>query len=606
MFIRETYKKIGGEKRYSYLTLVESFLTPKGPRQRVILSLGNIELPKKFWPTLVEMIGRRLAGQGTMLPEPKKLLPLADRVVERIRRKGKFGARGEDGVEEVQARISGIQVEEPRVLGPVHVAEHFWNALKMGAVLKECGLSGKDILCAKIEIFGRLIAPMSENATVKWVERMALGDLMGEDLSGVRRDALYRFSDKLIKQKERIEGLVAEKEASLFRGGDTIYLYDLTSTYFEGLQERNPKARRGHSRDGRPDCKQIVVGLILDREGFVKAHELYEGNRQDITTVESLVTKLQGRVQDPSSHPTVIIDRGMASEENLRQIRERGMRYIVAARQTERDKYLEVFGGVPLREVEKKSKGTIKVVGKEINGEVYILCRSEQRESKDRAIRERFQKRIEEALGRLQRAIEGGKLKDLKKIEQRIGRIKERNHRVSRYYRIETNEVNGVVHLLWGPKEGTERERYDGTYLLRTNRQDLQEEEIWRLYILLTRVERAFRNLKTDLGIRPIHHQKELRVDGHIFISVLAYHFLHAIEHTLRSRGDRRSWHTIKQILGTHQVVTVVLPDADGQHVHHVRLATEPEAEQKEIYEKLRVNPRPITRKRITIKKEDL
>ena len=176
---------------------------------------------------------------------------------------------------------------------------------------------------------------------------------------------------------------------------------------------------------------------------------------------------------------------------------------------------------------------------------------------------------------------------------------------MARYYEIETKQANGVISLHWRNNEEGEG-KYDGSYLLRTNRRDLTEQEIWQLYVMLTRVERAFRNLKSDLGLRPIYHQKERRVDAHIFISVLAYHVLHAIEHTLRQKGDTRSWNTIKQVLQTHQVVTVVLPDADGSHVHHVRVATEAEADQGEIYKKLGVDPNAIKRKRVTFKKAEL
>ena len=355
----------------------------------------------------------------------------------------------------------------------------------------------------------------------------------------VKRDDLYRVSDRLLERKQRIEEVLREKEKGLFRLEEKIYLYDLTGSYFEGGSEGNSKARYGYSRDGRGDCKQVVVGLVIDEEGFVKGHEIYGGDRTDITMLKDTVERLRER-GDKSRQPTVAVDRGMVSEENLGVIKGMGMKYIVAARHTERERKFDEFEGM-----------------------------------------------------------------EMKEIEQKIGRIKEKHRRVARYYEIETKESHGIISLHWKSNEADEG-KYDGTYLLRTNRKDLTDHEIWSLYVMLTRVKRAFRNLKSNLGLRPIYHQKECRAGAHIFISVLAYHLLHAIEHALREKGETRSWNTINHVLQTHQVVTVVLPDADGIHVHHVRVATEVEAEQGEIYKKLEIDQKGLKKKRVTFKKAEL
>jgi len=355
----------------------------------------------------------------------------------------------------------------------------------------------------------------------------------------VKRDDLYRVNDRLLERKQRIEEVLREKEKGLFRLEEKIYLYDLTGSYFEGGSEGNSKARYGYSRDGRGDCKQVVVGLVIDEEGFVKGHEIYGGDRTDITMLKDTVERLRER-GDKSRQPTVAVDRGMVSEENLGVIKGTGMKYIVAARHTERERKFDEFEGM-----------------------------------------------------------------EMKEIEQKIGRIKEKHRRVARYYEIETKESHGIISLHWKSNEADEG-KYDGTYLLRTNRKDLTDHEIWSLYVMLTRVKRAFRNLKSNLGLRPIYHQKECRAGAHIFISVLAYHLLHAIEHALREKGETRSWNTINHVLQTHQVVTVVLPDADGIHVHHVRVATEVEAEQGEIYKKLEIDQKGLKKKRVTFKKAEL
>ncbi|BBO18855.1 IS1634 family transposase [Candidatus Brocadia pituitae] len=522
MYIRDAYKK-RGDKKYSCLVLVETITTKKGPRQKTILTLGNIDVPREQWALLTEMLRRRLSGQRSMFPdEPEGLQAVTESIVARLRRKGKLRAAREEGSPEdvIRTDVGELKVEEPRMLGPVLVAEEYWKRPGMAEVLKGCEMSKKEIERAKVEVFGRLVEPMSENATVDWVKRTALCDLPGNESVSVRRDALYRVSDRMLEGKEKIEEALREKERRLFRLEEKISLYDLTGSYFKGAAESNSKAKYGYCRDGRGDCKQVV-----DEEGFVKGHEVYEGDRTDITTMKDTVERLRERMRDKTKEPTIVVDRGMVSEEKLESIRGMGMKYIVAARHSERERRFGEFEGLETKEIE---------------GDVYVLCRSEERGEKDKGIRERFKERIEEALGKLGKNIESGRLKDIGKIEQKIGRIKERYRRVARHYTIETTQSNGVIHLQW--RNVTEDEgKYDGTYLLRTNRKDLTEQEIWSLYIMLTRVERAFRDLKSNLGLRPIYHQKEHRVDAHLFISVLAYHLLHAIEHTLKEKGETRS-----------------------------------------------------------------
>lgn len=605
MFIRESYKKVNGKKKYRYLTIVESIRTPKGPTNRTVLNLGRVDLPKEKWPVLLEMLKRRLSGQRSILPEPEDLIPLAESAYERILRKGSLKAKESEEEEEIRTEASSIEVLEPRGLGPLNVAKAFWDRLGMGGVLKGCGMRKRDVELAMIEVFGRLIAPMSELATVDWLKNVAVEELLEIEADKINKDSLYRVTDRLLKHKEVIEERLCKKEERLFNLEEVIYLYDLTSTYFEGICKRNGIARYGYSRDGRSDCKQVVVGLVIDREGFVKRHDVFEGNRSDVKTLAEIVEKMKEKMAD-GRKATIIVDRGIASERNLRYLREKGYDYIVAVRGKERERLYREFEGIEKEEIEGSRGKGVEVRIKEIMGERYLLCKSDERGIKERAIRERFREGIEEELKRLSLRISSGRLKGREKIRERIGRIKQKYSRVARLYDIEVKEENGLFYLEWEYLEERESEKYDGIYLLRTNRRDLGKEEIWRLYMMLVRVEDAFRDLKGELGIRPVCHQKEERVRGHIFISILAYHLLHAIEWTLRKFGDKRKWRKIRSILETHQVVTVILPDRDGIHTHHIRVATEPNSEQKEIYKKLSVEAKPIKRKVIKIENTKL
>jgi transposase len=410
-------------------------------------------------------------------------------------------------------------------------------------------------------------------------------------------EALYRNLDRLHPQRETMERELAEREKTLFSLDDSIFLYDLTSTYFEGQALANPQAKRGYSRDKRPDCKQVVVGLVLDREGFPKAHEVFDGNTQDRASLEHMLETLEKRTgKRPGT--TVIVDRGMAYDKNLEQIRQRGQHYLVAGLQGERKQWLAeleseegweevVRAPSPRNPFQKKTRVQIK---RQQKGEVlYLLCRSEGREEKDRAIREKQEAKLRADLAKLQQRVSKGQLKEEKKIQQAIGRLRERYPRVARYYAIDYEAAE--KNLTW--QELAEKkvlaQKLDGSYVLKTDRQDLTADEIWRAYVLLTRVEDAFRDMKSPLMERPIFHHLKNRTQTHIFLCVLAYHLLAAIEHRFLQAGVHTSWWTLRQQLRTHQVVTVVLHDADSDRVLKIRKATTPESTHSEIYATLRI-----------------
>jgi transposase len=442
----------------------------------------------------------------------------------------------------------------------------------------------------------RLVSPLSEHAMPDWIRRTAMGDILGKDFSELNEDALYRNLDRLHPNREQIERELAEREKTLFNLDDTVYLYDLTSTYFEGQAEANPQAKRGYSRDKRPDCKQVLVGLVLDRDGFPKAHEIFDGNRHDHSTMEEMLRILEKRTGKKPGL-TVIVDRGMAYDENLKQIRAHDLHYIVAGRQPERNEWLDDFENEddweevirtpsPRNPFQKKSRVQIK--RRQKANEVYILCLSEGREEKDRAIRVKHEERMIKDLESLKTRVEKGHLKKTEKVHQAIGRLQERYPRVARYYRIEYDA--GRQSVSW--QEDVEKKamavKLDGSYLLKTDRQDLTANEIWRTYILLTRVEVAFRSMKSPLMERPVFHHLQNRTQTHIFLCVLAYHLLVAIEKRFLDQGIHTSWWSIRQQLSTHQVVTVVLPTDNGR-VLKIRKGSSPEPLQREIYQTLKI-----------------
>jgi len=596
MYLRRTTKTHKGKTYTNYL-LVESVHTPKGPRQHVVCSLGSLApAPRAEWLSLAHRLEASLAGQGSLPPTD----PHIEALVERVQQGRRPGAAPEPARRATEAGLAvdadRVSVEEAREAGAVHAGHQIWQQLGLNEILRQAGLSARACRLSEAMTLNRLIFPLSEHAMPDWMRRTALPDILGADFSTLHDDALYRNLDRLHPNRERIEAGLAEREKTLFNLDDTWYLYDLTSTYFEGQALSNPQAQRGYSRDKRPDCKQVLVGLVLDRDGFPKAHEVLDGNRQDRTTVGEMLESLQRRT-GPQPGATVVVDRGMAYDENLAEIRARGYHYLVAGRQAERNQWLAEFEQQEgweevIREPSPRNpdqqKSQVRIQRRQQANEVYILCLSEEREEKDRAIRETHEQRMRKDLERLKARIEKGQLTQPEKIHQAIGRLQERYPRVARYYRIAYDAEQKT--LAW--EENGDRKavaaKLDGGYMLKTDRQDLKAEEIWRTYILLTRVEAAFRAMKSPLLERPIFHHLEKRTQTHIFLCVLAYHLLVAIEKRFLDRGVHTSWWTLRQQLSTHQVVTVVLPIKDGR-VLKIRKATTPEPIHREIYSALKI-----------------
>jgi transposase len=596
MYIRRTRKTHRGKTYTNYL-LVESVHTPKGPRQRIICSLGSLApAPREQWLGLAHRLESSLQGQSSLPPPDPQVEALAEQVGRGHRRR----AEPRPVQRQVEAGwavdADRVSVEAAREAGPVHVGHQIWQQLGLREILSGAGLSERACQLSEAMTLNRLIFPLSEHAMPDWMGRTALDDILGTKLSPLSDEALYRNLDRLHPNRERIEAQLAEREKMLFNLDDTVYLYDLTSTYFEGEAASNPQAKRGYSRDKRPDAKQVLVGLVLDRDGFPKAHEVFEGNRQDRTTVGQMLDQLQKRT-GPKPGSTVVIDRGMAYDEDLAAIRARGHHYLVAGRQPERHAWLAEFEGdddweevvrTPSPRNPDQQKSRVWIKRRQRGEEVYILCLSEGRQAKDRAIRETHERRLRKDLERLQARVEKGQLKEGKKIHQAIGRLKERYPRVARYYRMDYNAEQKT--LTW--EEDEEKKalaaKLDGGYVLKTDRQDLTAEEIWRTYILLTRVEAAFRAMKSPLMERPIFHHLERRTQTHIFLCVLAYHLLVAIEKRFLERGVHTSWWTLRQQLSTHQVITVVLPTKNGKALK-IRKGTTPEPIHREIYSTLKI-----------------
>jgi len=613
MYIRKNIKKEKG-KTYTSHALVESVRTPKGPRQKVVCTLGDLSpRPLKEWLKLAHRVENALVGQG-------ELLEKADAEVEEIVRKAKErrareqttpkqppDKRGDDD-DLVAVHTDRVAMERLRSAGHVHVGYQFWKRLGLDEIVRDAGLTERACTLTCAMTLNRLVHPASEHAMVRWIRDTALDDILGIDFEELADDSLYRNLDKLYPNRAVIESALAERERNLFNLDATVFFYDLTSTYFEGMALNNPKAERGYSRDNRPDCKQVVIGLVVGREGFPVAHEVFPGNLQDRKSLRLMLDSLNERV-GLSEGQTVVVDRGMAYRENIEEIRSRNLHYVVASRQSERDSWLEEFEeSGDFEEVERtpspqnpyQKKSPVRVKMKRSGDETHVLCVGEGRREKDRAIREKLEARLVTDLSHLKERVRKGRLVKATAIAEAIGRLKERYPRVARYYSIFYDEQSNEVCWEVRTEQRAKAETLDGAYLLRTDRHDLSANEAWRLYMTLTRAETAFRSMKSPLAERPIFHQLQRRVETHIFLCVLAYHLLVAIEKTLLDKGVHTSWATVRETLQTHQVATIVLP-TDRDIILKIRKGSTPEPQHTQLYQLLSVPQQIIRPKKIAI-----
>jgi len=479
----------------------------------------------------------------------------------------------------------------------------------LDSCLREARLTPIEINHAALAVVGKLVHPASERGTRHWLQHVSgLGELLGIDVRLLSNNALYRISDLLYAHREILERHLRSKEKDLFSLHEKIILYDLTNTYFEGNAKGNKKARRGHAKQKRHDRPLVTLGLIIDELGFVKASKLFSGNVSEGKTLLEMVEALQyEEVQVTQLEEskikkrgvTVIVDAGLSKEDNLKLLRNNGYDYVVVARNRP----------IPLSEVNPDELLTIKedrnnkVEAALFKGEKenVLYCKSSSRLKKETSIRSRYQEHFEEGLKAIATSLtKKGGIKRYEKVLERIGRLKEKYAPIGRYYRIEVKQAGGrVTEIQWDyEKQKAAQERFSGSYFLRTSRLDLGEQEIWSLYAMLTRVEDAFRSLKNELKLRPIYHQKERRSDGHLFITVLAYHLLNSIQAKLYKKGIQMRWSSIRTFLSSHTLVTTSMTNIDGKRIH-IRDCSELEPFHRQIYNALGLRDKPLKAKRV-------
>lgn len=614
MYIRRTSTRSNavGESYFTY-RLVSSERIDGKVKQVTLLNLGrHFTVDTTLWPAVCQRVTELMAGQASLLDSalPRAAAREADRIAAQLlaRRAEVYPSAEPNTAQAISGDTAPVTVEteatadtqsvlvdtlelvRPRSIGVEHVACWAMRQVGFHDLLIECGLSGPLRAAILGVIVGRMAAPDSEAATHRWLgQQSGLGELLDVDFERMPAMTLYRASDALMKHRDQIEHALFERAQALFGFELTVTLYDLTNTYFEGGAKINPKAKHGRSKEKRSDCPLVTLGLVLDGSGFVRRSEVFEGNAAEGKTLEQMLKDL-----DAPAGALIVMDAGIAIESNLIWLREHGYRYLVVSR--ERARQFEAETAISIESAAGHSIHLQRVDDSE-QQEVRLYCHSELREQKELAIDQRFCTRFEAGLQKIADGLTKPRTeKSLTKLQERIGRLKEKSHGVGQHYTIELmpdSDGKNAIGLRWSQqiKPGT-RLSHPGVYCLRSNETGWDSERLWRTYIMLTDLEAVFRSLKSELGLRPVYHHKEERVDGHLFITVLAYQFVQIIRKQLQAHDIQGRWSTLREILSVQRRVTATFQRADG-HSLHVRKATRPETELAEIYQALQINPLP-------------
>lgn len=603
MFIRRTItnSRKTDQAYYTY-RLVEGVRTGSVVKQTTLLNLGShFDVAQADWPALAARIDALLRGQEALMlePLPEAVEAMAQRCAAQLialRSVDSPAASSATAAEAVDAGrfqevdLDSIEMVRPRSVGVEHAALCAMRQCGFEDKLAELGFNRPQIAAAVGNIIGRMAHPGSELATHAWLQkRSALGELIDFDFETLDLNRLYRASDALYKHRDALQDHLFGAAKSLFGFTDTVTLYDLTNTYFEGIAAGIGKAARGRSKEKRSDCPLVTLAVVLDGSGFVRRSRVFAGNASEPQTLEDMLTGLAA-----PKGATVAMDAGIATEANLAWLKTQGYHYVVVSRKRERQ-----FDPEMTSEVQTAGDVTIKIhrVQDADNGEAHLYCHSPAREQKDRAIDDAKSSLFEAALQKLADGLaKPAGAKTMSKVMEQIGRAKQRYARAAQHYQVQVvpdESGKNAAAITWEKqvKQGSAA-MYPGVYCLRTTLVELDDATLWRTYTMLTNLESVFRSLKTDLGLRPVYHQVERRVEGHLFISVLAYHFVHALRLQLKAQGIDDAWDTLRETLAGQQRITTTLQRRDGRAVH-VRKATRPEPQQQKILQILGLPANP-------------
>ena len=565
MYLRHTSRRKDG-KTHTYWRLVRSVRRGRKVVQETVAHLGELDAQGR---ARAAALARQISGRAAESSQGKLFEPAEPNVA-------------------VAVKLNAVRLERSRSFGSVWLGWRLWQALKLDDLCSALLPRGREAVgwaeVIAILVIGRLCEPSSElHVAERWYRTTGLEDLLGVAPENIYDERLYRALDRLLPHKEAIETHLVKRFGELFELDYDLLLYDVTSTYFEGVADPGI-AKRGYSRDHRPDCVQVNIALVVTREGMPLGYEIFPGNTTDVTTVEEIVSRMEARFG--KANRVWVMDRGMVSAENIAWLNDTGRRYVIGTARSELRRWAkEIADKTDWRHIREDVE--VKICRGPDGDETFLLCRSASRVEKEQAMHERFSQRIEAALQSLERRVTKSKRAlDRGTIERQIGRLLERNSRAAARFSVTITEDNNVasgLKLQWTqrPEWNDWARMSEGTYILRSNIHDWTDEELWKTYIQLTEAEAAFRIHKSDLCLRPIWHHKEGRIKAHILICFLAYALWKTLQQWQSRAGLGDSPRTILTEFSRIHAADIVLPLADASRGEmRLRCVVRPDREQ--------------------------
>ena len=522
--------------------------------------------------------------------------------------------------------LNSIRNKDVREIGAEWMSYQAIRQLQLAPFLERLGWNEDQVSLAQTHIISRAVYPASELETTRWIrENSAVCEITGFDIEQVTKDRLYSISKKLYAEKEALEQHLSIRTNELFDIQDKIILYDLTNTYFEGRKQGSKLAKFGRSKEKRTDAKLIVLGLVINPEGFIKYSSILEGNMADSKTLEGMIGKLRIKTSFSAKKALVVIDAGIATDENLKMILDNGYDYLCVSRSSLKNYNIEAGAATVSVKDNRKQKIELSRVKSDRNTDYYLKVESHSKELKERSMNELFRSRFEAGLQQIADSLtKKGGVKQEAKVHERIGRLKQRFPSIQRYFDIETEvfekpetkrkkkladkdkERNRIVtSVKWAVKEGVDINARSGVYFLRTSIQAQSEENIWQFYNTIREVEATMRVLKTDLDLRPIYHQKDENIMAHLHLGLLAYWLVNTVRHQLKKEGIHSGWREIVRTLNTQKAVTTLAQNTH-EEVIMIRRCSEPNQPVRKLYDALKYKYAPFVKRKSVVHKSEL
>ena len=522
--------------------------------------------------------------------------------------------------------LNSIRNKDVREIGAEWLSYQAMRQLRIAPFLESLGWGEEQVRLAQAHIISRAVFPASELETTRWIrENSAVCEVVGFDIEQITKDHLYSISKKLYAEKEALEQHLSVRTNELFDIQDKIILYDLTNTYFEGRKQGSKLAKYGRSKEKRSDAKLVVLGLVINPEGFIKYTSILEGNMADSKTLEGMIGKLRIKTSSSARKALIVIDAGIATNENLKMILGNGYDYLCVSRSSLKNYHIEAGATTVTVTDNKKQKIELCQVKSNRNTDYYLKVESHSKELKERSMNQQFRSRFEAGLQKIADSLtKKGGVKQEDKVHQRIGRLKQKYPSIQRYFDIVT-EVCGqpdtkrkrkgtepdkekkriVTSVKWAVKEGVDINARSGVYFLRTSLQAKPEENVWQFYNIIREIEATFRVLKTDLDLRPIYHQKDENTMAHLHLGLLAYWLVNTVRHQLKQEGIHSGWREIVRTMNTQKAVTT-LAQNNHEEVIMIRRCSEPNQQVRKLYDALKYKYAPFVKRKSVVHKSEL